>query len=111
MLQGESIEIDESIDALQVKAPSIVAFGETRDLATDVKVIIEGNALIMPSIVTALHFCFASYYVFNIFFPPEFHPIMLFLDKFLYNLKPSVPKLSFSVVVLSDNLKQIQDSL
>ena len=63
----------------------------------------------MPSIATALHFCFASYYVFNISFPPEFR-LMLFLEKFVYNLKPSVPKLPLSVVVLNDDLKRVEDT-
>ena len=63
----------------------------------------------MPSIATALHFCFASYYVFNISFPPEFRLVMLFLEKFVYNLKPSVPKLPLSVV-LNDDLKRVEDT-
>ena len=92
---------------IQVQAPSILAFGKTRDYPEDIKVLIEGNILIMPSLVTALHFCFASYYVFNISFPPEFRNTLLFLETFVYKLKSSVNKLPLSVVVLNDSLKRV----
>ena len=64
----------------------------------------------MPSLVMAIHFCFATYYVFNISFPSEFRLILLFLEKFVYNLKTSAPKLPLSVVVLNDSLKRVSDA-
>lgn len=96
-MQGESVDIDEAIASLQVQAPSIVAFGETSDFPTDIKITIEGSVFAMPSVVSAIHFCFASYYIFNISFPPDFRLIMLVLEKFVYNLKTSVSKLSLSL--------------
>ena len=57
-------------------------FGATRDTLSDVKVVIEkDNVLSMPSLSKAIHFCFASYYVFNISFPQSFKPILLFMEK------------------------------
>ena len=97
-IQGESIDIDDSIATLESQAPS------------DIKIIIENNTFIVPSMVTAIHFCFASYYVFNITFPPASRLLLVFLEKYVYNLKTSVPKLPLSVVLLNDNLKRVSGS-
>ena len=44
--------------------PYIAAFGVTIDALTDVKLVIEKeNVLSMPSVVVALHCCFACYYI------------------------------------------------
>ena len=109
LLQGESIDIDESITTLTIKAPSIAAFGETCDLLTDIKVVIEETVFVMPSMAIAIHFCFASYYVCNISFPSEFRFVLFFLEKFIYNFKTSASKLPLSVVTFNDNLRRVCD--
>ena len=49
-------------------------------------VIEKDNVLPMLSLSTAIHFCFSSYYVFNISFPPAYKFILLFLEKYVYGL-------------------------
>ena len=80
--EGESVDIDEALCSLPTTAPCVIAFGATRDTLSDVKVVVEkDNVLSMPSLSKATHFCFASYYVFNISFPQSFKPILLFMAK------------------------------
>jgi len=66
------------------------------------------NVLSMPSLTAALHYCFASYYVFNISYPPDSKPLMLLLESYVYGLKPSL-KLPLSVAVLMDNLQKCKE--
>lgn len=92
---------------LETRAPFFVGFGATRASATDFKVVIEtDNVLSMPSVVTALHYCFSTYYVFNISFPPDFRFVLLFLEKYVYGLKPS-QKLPMCVTVLINSLEKV----
>ena len=59
-LQGESINIEESLETVGCHVPFIAAFGLTTDELTDIKLVIEKeNILQMPSIVMVLC-CFAS---------------------------------------------------
>ena len=54
---------------------------------TDFKVVIEGeNIFPMPSLICALHFCFAAYYVFNISFPVDFRFVLLFIELINYTI-------------------------
>ncbi len=62
----------------------------------------------MFSMSSALHFCFAAYYVFNITFPSDFSNMFLFLETFVYYLKSSVSKLPLCVVGMQDNLRRIE---
>ena len=96
--------------SMEVRAPAIVVFSETRDNPTDIRVTIEDAIFDMPSLVTAIHFCFATYYVFNLSFPHEYRLVLLFLEKYIYHLKTSVPKLPLSVVTLNDNLRRVADA-
>ncbi len=67
--------------------PSVVAFGLTKDSPSDIKVVIERqNVMPMSSMVDALHYC-------------------LFLEKYVYGLKPS-QKLPISVSILYDSLEK-----
>ena len=84
-----------------------MGFGVTRASASDFKVVTEtDNVLSMPSVVTALHYCFADYYVFNISFPPDFRFVLLFLEKYVNGLK-SFQKLPMCVTVLIDSLERV----
>ena len=104
--QGESINIDEELQAINGSTPCIVGFGDCVKSVTDFKVVIEGeNIFPMPSLIYALHFCFAAYYVFNISFPVDFRFVLLFLEKFVYGLKPS-QKLPLSISVLADSFNK-----
>ena len=104
--QGNAIEVEEALKTIEVRAPSVVAFGATKDSPSDIKVVMESeNIMPMPSMVDALHYCFASYYIFNISFPPDFHLILLFLEKYVYGLKSS-QKLPLSVSLLFDSLQK-----
>ena len=107
MLQGESLDIDEELHALGCKAPCIVGFGMTRAAASDFKVVIEAdNVFPMPTLVSALHYCFAAYYVYNISYPPDFRFVLLFLESYVYGLKPS-QKLPLCITVLMDALDKV----
>ena len=82
-------------------APYIAAFGLTVDELTSVKLVIEReNVLSMPSIAVTLHCCFACYYLYNISFPANFSTMLLFLEQYVYNLRPS-QKLPVCVTELS----------
>ena len=82
--------MEESLGTLQTTAPCTVAFGPTRYSLSDINVVLEKvNIIPMPSVLTAVHFCFALFYIFNISFPPEFKFILLFLEKYVHGLKSS----------------------
>ena len=96
-----SIDVDESINSLNITAPCIVAFGASRNNIEDIKIVIETDTIIpVANMATAIHFCFACYYI-NMSFPAPFKYILLFLEKYVYNLKPS-QKLPMSVVLVHD---------
>ena len=97
----------EELKKIECSAPSIIAFGDSVTSASDYMVVVEKeNIFPLASVTTALHFCFASYYVFNISFPPQFRLVLLFLEKYIYSLKPS-QKHPLSVTVLHDNLLKL----
>ena len=99
--------MEDAISGLEETAPCIVAFGATSDSISDVKVVIEKqNIMSMPNVTTALHFCFSSYYVFNISFPFSFKPILLFLEKYVYCLKSS-DKLPMCVIQTHDCMERL----
>ena len=101
------MNIDDALASVDQEAPFIVAFGISSPKLMDFKVIVEKlNILPMPSLATALHCCFAAYYIYNIQFPLEFSSILLFLEKYVYKLRSS-KKLPLSVTVLIDNLEKI----
>ena len=53
------------------------------DSPTDFKVVIGKNNIIsVPLLSTALHYCLASYYIYNIAYPPSLKSFMLFLEKY-----------------------------
>ena len=88
--QGESIDIEGAIQELDEKAPCIIGFRLTRLEAMDFKILIKNNNIIsIPSMRTTLHYYFTTYYVFNITFPLQYHLILLFLEKYVYDIKPS----------------------
>jgi hypothetical protein len=104
--KGESIDIDKSLEGVDCPAPFIAAFGVDTDSLTDIKVIIEKNNVIeMPSLATAIHCCFTSYFIFNISYPLHFTPLLLFLE-YIYGMKPSQKKLPISVCTLIDSLEK-----
>ena len=60
----------------------------------------------MPSMAIALHCCFAAYYLYNISYPLEFSPVLMFLETYVYGLKAS-KKLPLSVSLIVDSLERI----
>ena len=104
--QGEYVDVEKSISTMDTIAPFIVAFGPSLSNLTEFKVVIEkNNVLTMPDIDTALHCCFAAYYIFNISYTPDFKPFLLFLEKYVYRLTPSC-KLPLTVSIVIDSLKK-----
>ena len=82
----------------------------TRDNIADVKVIVEtDNILPVNTLSTSIHVCFACYYIFNIYFPPSYKHILLFLEKYVYGLKSS-QKLPMSVVLVHDGMERVLDT-
>ncbi len=97
------------MDSIECRAPFIAAFGRNKDELVEFKLVIEReNILAMPSLNVAVHCCFASYYIYNISYPPDFSSILLFLEQsiYLFNVKPS-QKLPLSVSVIIDSLKKL----
>lgn len=87
-------------------APFIVAFGTTTDDLSDTKIVMEReNILSMPSLDMAVHCCFAAYYIYNISYPPDFIPFLMFLEQYIYRLKPS-NKLPLTVSLIMDSLEK-----
>ena len=82
-------------------------FGVTVNHLTDFKVVIEKeNIISVPSLSDAMHCCFASYYIYNMSFSANSCQIMVFLEKYVYNLKPS-KKLSLTASILLDSLETL----
>ena len=78
------------------------------DALSDFKLVIEReNIISISSLSYALHCCFACYYIYNISFPADSSPIMVFFEKYVYGLKPS-KKLSLTASILLDNLETFQ---
>lgn len=100
------MDIEESLESVECKAPYIAAFGPSLDELSEFKVVIEkDNVISMPSVDTALHCCFAAYYIYNITYPPELRPYLLFLEQYVYCLKPSL-KLPLTVSIIVDSLEK-----
>lgn len=105
-MQGESVSIEESIEGVQRHTPFIVAFGSSDDDLSDTKIVIEKeNILSMPTLDMAVHCCFAAYYIFNISYPPDLSPFLLFLEQYIYRLKAS-QKLPLTVSIVMDCLEK-----
>ena len=104
------MNIEACLGDITTRAPVIAAFGVTRNSISDVKVIIElQNVIPVTDVCTAVHFCFASYFVFNIVYPPSFKNIFLFLERYVYCLKSCV-KLPMCVIIVHDNLERVHAS-
>ena len=57
----------------------------------------------MPSLSIAVHCCFSAYYIYNITFPQPISQFMVFLEHYVYKLKPS-QKLSLTLSALIESL-------
>ena len=53
----------------------------------------------------AVHCCFAAYYIYNISYPPDLNPYLLFLEQHVYRLKLS-QKLPLTVSIVMDCLEK-----
>ena len=77
------------------------------DALSDFKLVIEKeNVISVPSLSYALHCCFSCYYIYNISFPADSSPIMVFFEKYVYGLNPS-KKLSLTASILIDSLETL----
>ena len=104
-MQGEAINIEESLQEVKSDAPYIAAFGISIDDLCDFKVVIEReNIVSVSSLSYAVHCCIACYYIYNISFPCDSSPILVFFEKIIYGLKPS-KKLSLTASILIDTLE------
>ena len=79
VVQGESLNIDECLESVECRTPFIAVFGVNMDSLTDFKLVIERDTIMSVSpLSTALHCCFASYYIYNIVYPSPLKSFMLF---------------------------------
>ena len=100
------MNIEERLEEVECCWPYIATFGVPRDELTDFKIVIEKeNILPMPSLFIAILCCFSAYFLFNINYPPEFVPTMLFIEQYICKVKPS-QRLLVSVSALIDCLKK-----
>jgi len=72
---------------------------------TDVKLVVEKVVFPMPTLNTALQCCFASFYMYNIAYPPNVVPFMIFLEYvFQTGFSQKVP---LCVSTIIDNLEKL----
>lgn len=94
------------MESVECKAPYIAAFGPSLDELCEFKVVVEkDNVVAMPSMDFALHCCFAAYYIYNISYPPDLRPYLLFLEQYVYRLRPS-QKLPLTISIVVDGLEK-----
>lgn len=71
--------MDEEITKLPVTAPCIMVMEASETTTYDV--VVEGSSLVQSTdINTALLDLFSAYFVFDIEYPPELHPILIFFN-------------------------------
>lgn len=104
--QGEHVTFEDCLAKVDRRAPFIAGFGLTFDGLTDFKVVIENeNVLTMPSLEIAVKCCFAAYFVYNISYPPDLTPFLLFME-YVFNLK-ATKKLPLSVSIMIESLEKL----
>ena len=102
LLYREIQDVNKMISDDLIPAPYIVGFGGTQDYITDVKIEKE-TVVSFSSVSEALHYYFATYYIFNISYPSDFKAIML--ETQVYGLKFS-SKEPLMPTVFKDNLQR-----
>ena len=92
---------------MEQQTPYIVAFGRSLNEVTDIKLVIESiNIIPISSVSLALHYCFASYYIYSISYPTDNNVFFLFMEQYVYQLKPS-KKLPLSASLLVDSFPKL----
>ena len=107
------MNIEESINAITIDAPVVLAFDSTTKDIRDFKLIIKrSNIIRMPNLMTAVNCCISAYYmyIFNISYPRAIAPIMTLLESVVYKIKPS-RKLPVSLLTTIDSIERTIDSI
>ena len=76
-----NLDIDEELDSINLVQPFVAMFGEDLINLNETMVVVN-----IPNLVTAIHSCLVTYYVFNIVYPQQTKSICLFLET-VYCLK------------------------
>ena len=96
-MQGQNINIDEAIEEhVSYNHPLIMCFGTDFSSLTDPKVIIERKQISVPSMLVAVEYMLAAYYVYNIKFHKNSKPLCHLLE-FLYGMTMSCKTLPLSI--------------
>lgn len=82
----EGDDIDEEIAKIPIQAPCIVIIEASE--ATTYDVVVEGASLVQSTdLSTALVDLFSAYFAFDIVYPPELHPVLIFFQHYIFGLK------------------------
>ena len=86
--------------------PYVAAFGKSTNHLSDPVVVIEKRNIIhTETLASALHFAFASYYVFDIKFPKNIKGLLVFLEQIVYKLKPTATVNTTATIVIDSIMK------
>ncbi len=97
--------MDEEIARLPVTAPCILMMEASE--ATTYDVVVERASLVQSTDVdTALLDLFSAYFVFDIAYPPELYPVLLFFQHYILGLKDE-QKVPVSVTTAVTTLRHL----
>ena len=98
--------MEEEIAKLDIEYSYVAAFGTSMDHLQDSRLVIENNIVVTPGLNTALHCCFAAYWVFDIKYPACARNILLFLESLVYKL-PTSQRMPTTVVTMIESISRI----
>ena len=98
-------DLDEEITKIPVNAPYIVVMEASE--ATTYDVIVERSSLFQSTVLrTALVDLFSAYFVFDIAYPPELYPVLIFFQHYVFGLKDK-EKVSVSVTTTVGTMRRL----
>lgn len=101
------MNIEELLSNVPHVHPVVTAFGQDKDSLTDFIVFAERGTMIHTStLAMALHCAFSMYYIFDIAFPKNARNELQFLEKVVYELKPSM-NLNTTLTVTIDSILKV----
>ena len=105
VLLQEGDDFDEVIGRIPLSAPYIVVMEASE--ATTYDVAVEGLSLVQSTdLSTALLDLYSAYFVFDIAYPPEILPVLLFFQHFVFGLKDK-QKVPVSVTTTVATLRRL----
>ena len=101
------IDLDEEIENIQQLHPIVIAFGPTMDELIEFRVVAEGTVFVVKDMNSAVHACFAIYWVFDMKYPSTMKNILLTLENLVYKI-PTSQNLPTTVLTTIDSISRWQ---